>query len=646
MKKLRSYPTLLTVIIGTALFAIVSFQVYTVFTNYAGQWLSRAWRTRSLTSMERNVLFLYGNNGAEFMEFISQNVPFDSPIVLPNGYDVFSTQSLLQFFLFPRAIVGCDCPAFLHDEISTEACTACLLDPDRVIPSLGSFPPEHPIADKKDFIPFPSSDWYHGIYVPISTSVTNPEPFVHMEMPLIQAFLIDLGIMLLLFLTGASISYSIDSQLRWKDLIVLGIPVGAGSSTFSIFIFSLVGISITFSLYLIVMVVLLAGTTTFRLITHRNIFPSLPAFSPIEFLKAKRSSILFVVIFAGFAIFFGMSIVISVARGYSLYDGIANWALKGYAIAETGSVTAGSRWGGHVLSYPQNIHLLIAMFRLADGDVFPGSKMLFPSFCISLLLGCYIFLQRHGVNRILSLLGAALILSTPEIFVHSTLGWGNLIFTAYLILGVFFAVYALTSKRTSTFWISGLLIGFAVWTRPEGIGYAVSLGVLLLGTIVFWRGPRRAFLAWAAPIAVIAAIWGYFSLSWIANDEIGIVTNSFLASILNGNFRLDILVYLIRYGVSRFTLIQFWGVVFVVGVILLIGGMLRLIKQIPLHVTVIIGAAAISFLIPLFMFYVAGFDKTDLQIFLDVSFDRALFTGVIFLIVGSLTAVAGSTGRE
>ncbi len=83
--------------------------------------------------------------------------------------------------------------------------------------------------------------------------------------------------------------------------------------------------------------------------------------------------------------------VVSIGRGYSQYDDIANWALKGYGIAEERSIFGGNVWGGHTLEYPQNVPLQIALFRLVEGDLFPASKLTFTLSFASLLLGAYLF---------------------------------------------------------------------------------------------------------------------------------------------------------------------------------------------------------------------------------------------------------------
>jgi len=55
--------------------------------------------------------------------------------------------------------------------------------------------------------------------------------------------------------------------------------------------------------------------------------------------------------------------LVSIGRGYSVYDDIAIWSLKGYVIADKHSLMAAGAASGHGLAYPLNLSLAIAVFR-------------------------------------------------------------------------------------------------------------------------------------------------------------------------------------------------------------------------------------------------------------------------------------------
>jgi hypothetical protein len=625
---------------------IILFQAGVIYQNYGRLWLSRAVRTYNLPSMERNALFLYGGKGAQFLEFISNSIDFDQPVVSPSGYDIFSEQSLLQFFLFPRAIIGCPCSSFLQGEAATEACTDCLLDPDRSVISIGAFPPTNLLEREKQFISFTDSTWYHGLFVPRTVLRNDSNSFIHMEVPLLRALFIDLGLLGLLVFLGAFMAFVIDEYLAWSDLLTLSIPLGVGSTTFILFVIARLGVRITLASYLLVVLTILTGCLAAQIARHKKLFPTIPKINKSNGQLSASQLPVVVVLTAGVVIMGIAALVISAICGHSSFDGIANWVLKGYAIAETGSVTAGSLWGGHGLSYPQNIHLMVALFRLADGDVVPGSKLAFTLFFFALLLGCYVFWRKFGVSREFALLGVLIIFSTPYIFEHATLSWANLTFSVYLVLGLFYLIDALKLQRSNQFWISGMLIGFAVWTRPEGVGYAIALGVTLVLIVLILRVQKRAIVFWLIPSSMVVLIWMTFSYQWMASDEIGSVMASFLPAFARGDLRPEIIGNLVSFAATRFTSVETWGLIIISSSVLLVGGVIRMRRRISLQIILTLIGVILFFLIPLFMFYAAGFNMEDPTVFLSVSFDRAQFHGVILLLVGAMLIFGGDKDED
>ena len=89
--------------------------------------------------MGRSARFYLGRAGAEYLNFLRSVVPEDAPIVIPPGAVQFSEQNVLQFYLMPRAAVGCPCES---QETLPKACVACLLAPSHFIPAIGEFPPD------------------------------------------------------------------------------------------------------------------------------------------------------------------------------------------------------------------------------------------------------------------------------------------------------------------------------------------------------------------------------------------------------------------------------------------------------------------------------------------------------------------------
>ena len=237
--------------------------------------------------------------------------------------------------------------------------------------------------------------------------------------------------------------------------------LGLALTTWLTFLLSWAGARVSLGLFIVAwgawLLVLSAVLHCTRSIWPHEIVPRLVA--DARGIKG-HASVVNVILVTAAAFLLAQIVVISVGRGYSFFDAIANWALKGYTIAQEGTIWAGKDWGGHALAYPQNLHLAISLFRLADGDALPGSKLLDPLLLSSLLVGCFQFWKRSAVPADLALGGAVVILSVPVIFFHGTIGYANLPYTAYLILG---SLWVLEGTRRG----SAPVVG--AWLPPAGL---------------------------------------------------------------------------------------------------------------------------------------------------------------------------------
>lgn len=256
---------------------------------------------------------------------------------------------------------------------------------------------------------------------------------------------------------------------------------------------------------------------------------------------------------AFFGVLFGMALLTSLTRAYSTYDGIANWTLKGYGMALERSIFAGAKWGGHVLSYPQNLPLTIAMFRLADGDILPGSKLLFPLFAFSLFLGINRHLRAMGTRSWISLLWIALL--AILILTLRLRGrrpgfraWAALPFALIPAAFLAFSLRSLSSDEigrtldiswaavaSGRFNLAELqaLLRYAAHNTfsagPWGLFYPVTALVLLAG-IIFTRrrmDPQTLAVAVLAPTAAIFPLAMFYVASFDKTDFLTFLNVSF-----------------------------------------------------------------------------------------------------------------------
>ena len=345
--------------------------------SYSGLWLKRAWRTRAVSADGRNALFLLGSRGAAYIEFLDLAIPLDASIAVPEGVGEYSQQSILQFFFMPRTAPGCSCPADVNTQPSS-ACIECLRSEDNYVLSIGDYPPAGILDGVKRLVPFElNGGWFHGVYAPLSgESDRHPTGSTNDTLPWWSAAIIDLVLVLAVWTLGCNLAALFVNPLGWKEAASLGVPLGFGILTLSVFLLSWAGFRLITWTYVIAWFLLMGVSwLALRLVTRgAERVPLREIVTGIVSTKASVSpSLVLLVLVIGFLA--AQALVISVSRGYSLFDAIANWALKGYAIAMEGTIWAGARWGGHGLAYPQNLHLAIAMFRLFDGDTLPGSKL-------------------------------------------------------------------------------------------------------------------------------------------------------------------------------------------------------------------------------------------------------------------------------
>jgi hypothetical protein len=283
-----------------------------------------------------------------------------------------------------------------------------------------------------------------------------------------------------------------------------------------------------------------------------------------------------------------------------------------------------------------NLQVSIAIFRLFDGDLLPGSKMIFIIMTSALLLGCYKFLKQGGVNRRMALMGLLILITTPVIFYYSTLGYGNLPFTVNLILGILWSLEGVFKNKNDSIVIGGSLLAFAAWTRPEGIGFSsiIIITILLVALILYKiKLSLKQLIAFISPMILFPTTW-FILLGGreMARDEIGGTIRDFLPLILHGNFQIPYLLSVAKYSFSFFTSWRnagyFWLIFIVLGTTLFI-----LIKPRNKSILPIFICLLLTFLVPIGMFYVASFPAlNNYDLFLGVSYGRAMLPAFVLLV--------------
>jgi len=362
-----------------------------------------------------------------------------------------------------------------------------------------------------------------------------------------------------LYLLGAAVVIAILGKADRIALLSLGLGVGAGILSWSMFLASWAGIPLTAGTVLGLYAVLtVAGVILARRTSKADSVDKLIVASPrgeLDSRLTRGSWILIVLLILAAAI-------LGVGLSYFGWDDITNWALKAYGIALEGSIFAGREWGAVGLSYPMNITLLIALFRILDGNLLPGSKLLYPAFYAALLLGCYSFWVMHGLKRWVASLCSLLLATTPIIFTHAYMGYTNLAFTFYLIMGLIWCLKSMEVRGTREALLGGLMLAVGLWTRPEGYVMCIAVIVaLVLGSILRAQASYH-WLAALIPLAMIGGSWFSFLRMQPASDTasyglVGVAWRGMLA----GQIHWSALFTILRFVAGQVLRFRDWGFV-------------------------------------------------------------------------------------
>jgi len=457
---------------------------------------------------------------------------------------------------------------------------------------------------------------------------------------MITSLLIGLAILAGLITIGWKITDLLIGRTSWALQFALAFPLGAGSFTYVLFLLSWAGVPLTpasVSLIYLVAVAGLFGLSALHGPSHEN-WKSEATKGTTLFHSPLPQGLLIALL----ALVLLFDCVISVGQAYAAWDAVAMWGIKGYGIALEGSVFAGRSWGAHGLAYPFNIHLLVALFKMLSGDPLPASKLIFPFFLISTVLGSFAFWTRRGVPREWASAGCLLLASVPVFFVHATNGYANLATACYLVLATFVGAEAVASGSRGGQVLAGLLLGLACWTIVEGMFFAAAVLVSLVLARYLGSKGEIHWLHLSLPLAALGGIWLLFYGRYGASGSQAMcAAHAMFASIRAGELNLYafrmILGYLRRFVFDPST----WGVLFSAGFLMAIFGFRKLVFARDTVLTaaylVILSTGVVSSL----LFYLRSFVSEDFYAYLIRGFPRESFQ-TAFLFAGVVVWASGA----
>jgi hypothetical protein len=350
---------------------------------------------------------------------------------------------------------------------------------------------------------------------------------------------------------GFSVLRRLLTRLKVLDAIALAFPLGAGLFTLSLFVVSWLGVRLS---------PLSAGLTWGSILALALLTPVRGTVGNSRLQREDYGSgrtreipgkALAVVLLA----LIGASLVaawLGVGRSYSGWDDIAVWGLRALVIAREGTVRAAG------VSYPLNIPILIATFQFL-GERLPASKLVFPLFYLSLSVGSLRFWLQRGVDTLPAILGACWLSSTPLLFEHATLGYANLPYACYLVLGSAETVQGILEGDVRRQMLGGLLLGLAAWTRPEG---ALTLLLIIAAVVpasllILPRGLRAP--GWMVLPTLLAGGWLILVGTQGAGGQMAQGLKAVADAVAQGELHLGAIYWIARYMARQALEISIWG---------------------------------------------------------------------------------------
>ncbi|MGA9534132.1 MAG: hypothetical protein WBR18_15550 [Anaerolineales bacterium] len=454
-------------------------------------------------------------------------------------------------------------------------------------------------------------------------------------------YLAGLAVIVLFALIGAVCVNSVFPEASGPLSVGVGFPLATGFFTLATFILSIAMVPLRWSYALAGLGIALSvlATWAFRRGNERRSPTGLGQQSGAGINGRESASAL------GLA---GLALVLlgylAVGRSYSTWDAIAIWSIKGYGISLEGTVLAARTWGSHGMTYPLNLPVLIALFRDLGLESLPASKLIFPAFYLSMALVSYDYARSRSMSVAHSLLGTLSVSTIPLIFEHATTGYANLPFTVFLVGGAVLLVDGISRRHSGALILSGLSVGLAAWTRPEGLLLAATGAAVAIIYFIHLLAEKKQIIAWLAPMVVVGGIWGIANVRFGVTSLLGNTLSVALKQITAGNFNTAGAILEFRYLGGQLLDIRVWGLILPMAIILLVANYRQLAGAWSGPHGVLLGAG-VAYGVPVLVFYyLLGFRGNTLY-WLDTGLNRMLMPASVLLFLWVLYLAPLSLGK-
>jgi len=276
---------------------------------------------------------------------------------------------------------------------------------------------------------------------------------------------------LLTILFGLLISFVfISKEFNPIERLGLSYVVGLGLQTFFMFLMYVLGYKFNLLntlLILLTVIIPLLILERIKLIQFVNGIKTV--FSINTFKKHEKITVGIIALFILFSLWSTLYWPVSSWDSLVLYD----WRAKLFYL--TGTMTEGISRG-----YFFGVPLLTSLAH--TWAYFLGAKQ--PEFIYTLYLASFAAMfygaLRMFTTRTISLITTLLLITTPDIFMHSTFSYTNFPYTVYFVMSTIYLYIWMVKEKSSYLPISAILLGLSTWTRSSEPFWIVNLLVLII----------------------------------------------------------------------------------------------------------------------------------------------------------------------
>lgn len=611
---------------------VLGFQIYQVFQAQHRD-LADIRSNVGQHGLWRSAYFHSSLEFANYVQFLNTLIPEDVRVVLVSNVSTrqpVTRTPTMQFFLAPREVINC----------LDEACVYNL-DPDNTVILLNDKNQLSWLPENIQIVSF-SDQW--NIAVLDSTLAMGGAPFVPFEslISIGLAFVCPILWLLLISLIGAVICRRVYPQATWS--LHLGLGIGLGMVFLSIgatlFWFAHIPITAT-SMTMLTVIWLLCG-----LVAILPVFLKRQPLRISSITKAKPDLWLIAIL-----LIFGITLIFSTGRGFHVTDEIVLWGAKARGIAASGDLAAVTAWGTNTLAYPLHLPISLAGIELLFGNQLPAGKLLPSLYGLGLALLIYSAWRKWAVPRPIAGLATLILLFSGLWFQHITLAYANLILAYYLAASLILLVRLVhiseAEIKSGLILLTGIFFVAAAWVRPEGSILAIGALVIVLASGYLAKTHDHQNIFRLKHIIILSLPFVFYAVFWLLlyqqiyagklpqNETM----QKFIESILDGNWQIGSIIYLLQAFIKLMFDLQTWGFWTIVIIMLMVSVLIS--RNFRSYSNYLAMSGLVCLIIVLGIYYFTAFDpQNDQSWWISTGLDRMLMPSLLLLYMSAVTTLS------